>query len=184
MESTQNERSSVLSRYFSEIREYPLLTKEEEMSLARKVKLGRRESLNELVESNLSFVVKVAVPPLQWPTKMEVSHQHFVQVTREPVFIAPVQPLRPGALPAEKAPQDYGAAETERPEIKWSCFRKDQERDRTQFPEPFPAPTAVPPDAHLYEKSIRSPRPLARPLSIETIGLTRIARIEINPVRP
>lgn len=129
------------------------------------------------------FVVKVAVPPLQWPTRMEVSHQHFVQVTREPVFIAPVQPLRPGALPAEKAPQDYGAAETERPEIKWSCFRKDQERDRTQFPEPFPAPTAVPPDAHLYEKSIRSPRPLARPLSIETIGLTRIARIEINPVR-
>ena len=60
MESTQNERSSVLSRYFSEIREYPLLTKEEEMSLARKVKLGRRESLNELIESNLSFVVKVA----------------------------------------------------------------------------------------------------------------------------
>lgn len=60
MESTQNERSSVLSRYFAEIREYPLLTKEEEMSLARNVKAGRRGSLNELVESNLSFVVKVA----------------------------------------------------------------------------------------------------------------------------
>jgi len=30
----RQERSSVLSRYFSEIREYPLLTKDEEMALA------------------------------------------------------------------------------------------------------------------------------------------------------
>ena len=60
MESTQNDRSSVLSRYFAEIRGYPLLTKDEEMNLARNVKLGRREALNELIESNLSFVVKVA----------------------------------------------------------------------------------------------------------------------------
>ena len=60
MESTQNERSSVLSKYFAEIREYPLLTKEEEMDLARDVKLGRKDALNELIESNLSFVVKVA----------------------------------------------------------------------------------------------------------------------------
>jgi RNA polymerase primary sigma factor len=60
MEPTQNERSSVLSRYFAEIREYPLLTKEEEIVLARHVKQGRRDALNELIESNLSFVVKVA----------------------------------------------------------------------------------------------------------------------------
>jgi RNA polymerase primary sigma factor len=60
MESPQNERGSVLSRYFAEIREYPLLTKEEEMVLARNVKAGRRGALNELIESNLSFVVKVA----------------------------------------------------------------------------------------------------------------------------
>lgn len=60
MEPTHNERSSVLSRYFADIREYPLLTKEEELVLARRVKQGRRDALNELVESNLSFVVKVA----------------------------------------------------------------------------------------------------------------------------
>jgi RNA polymerase primary sigma factor len=60
METTQGDRSSLLSRYFAEIRDYPLLTKDEEMSLARSVKLGRREALNELIESNLSFVVKVA----------------------------------------------------------------------------------------------------------------------------
>ena len=60
METSAKERGSVLSRYFSEIREYPLLTKDEEMALAEGVKNGDREALNELIESNLSFVVKVS----------------------------------------------------------------------------------------------------------------------------
>jgi RNA polymerase primary sigma factor len=56
-----NDRSSVLSRYFSEIRNYPLLTKAQEHRLARKVqRKDCKDSLNELIESNLSFVVKVA----------------------------------------------------------------------------------------------------------------------------
>ena len=60
MDSSQNERGSLLSRYFSEIRDYPLLTKEQEQTLADNVKNGCTSSLNELIESNLSFVVKVA----------------------------------------------------------------------------------------------------------------------------
>ncbi|MEW5807294.1 MAG: RNA polymerase sigma factor RpoD/SigA [Acidobacteriota bacterium] len=60
MSSVSNNKNSTLSRYFSEIREYPLLSKEEEMVLARKIKVGGKKSLNELIESNLSFVVKVA----------------------------------------------------------------------------------------------------------------------------
>ncbi len=60
MESTQNDRGTILSRYFSEIRNYPLLTKEEEQILAENVRNGCKASLNELIESNLSFVVKVA----------------------------------------------------------------------------------------------------------------------------
>lgn len=60
METSVKDRSSVLSRYFTEIREYPLLTKAEEMALADGVKRGDRASLNELIESNLSFVVKVS----------------------------------------------------------------------------------------------------------------------------
>lgn len=59
-ESGHNDRSSLLSRYFSEIRDYRLLSKEEEQRLATKVKKGCKDSLNELIESNLSFVVKVA----------------------------------------------------------------------------------------------------------------------------
>ena len=60
MESTQTDRGTILSRYFSEIRNYPLLTKEEELVLAENVRNGCKASLNELIESNLSFVVKVA----------------------------------------------------------------------------------------------------------------------------
>jgi RNA polymerase primary sigma factor len=60
MDSTTNERSSLLSRYFSEIRDYPLLSKEQEQGLADNVRAGCTDSLNELIESNLSFVVKVA----------------------------------------------------------------------------------------------------------------------------
>jgi len=60
MDSPQNERGSVLTRYFSEIRDYPLLSKEKEQNLALNIKKGCEISLNELIESNLSFVVKVA----------------------------------------------------------------------------------------------------------------------------
>jgi len=60
MDSSRNDRSSLLSRYFSEIRNYPLLSKDQEHVLARDVKGGSRRALNELIVSNLSFVVKVA----------------------------------------------------------------------------------------------------------------------------
>jgi len=55
------DRHSLLSRYFSEIRGYPLLSKDQEHVLAREVQnKGCQNSLNGLIESNLSFVVKVA----------------------------------------------------------------------------------------------------------------------------
>ena len=61
MEYRQQERSSSVSKYLSDIGEFPLLTREEEHKLAAglndKDQVG---ALNELVESNLSFVVKIA----------------------------------------------------------------------------------------------------------------------------
>jgi RNA polymerase primary sigma factor len=60
MHTTPIARGSVLSRYFAEIRDYPVLTREEETKLAHDVKRGRKEALDELIRSNLSFVVKVA----------------------------------------------------------------------------------------------------------------------------
>jgi RNA polymerase primary sigma factor len=58
--ASRNAKMSVLSQYFSEIRDFPLLTKDEEKQLARDIQKGSREALNVLVESNLSFVAKVA----------------------------------------------------------------------------------------------------------------------------
>lgn len=55
-----NSDRSVLSRYFSEIRAYPLLTKEQEQQLAHRVRKGDKDAFERLVASNLSFVVKVA----------------------------------------------------------------------------------------------------------------------------
>jgi len=60
MRDAHDTKGSLLSQYFAEIRDYPLLTKDEEKHLARDIQRGNREALHELVESNLSFVAKVA----------------------------------------------------------------------------------------------------------------------------
>jgi RNA polymerase primary sigma factor len=60
MRKEQSPKSSVLSQYFSEIRDYPLLTRDEERDLARDIQAGSREALEQLVKSNLSFVAKIA----------------------------------------------------------------------------------------------------------------------------
>jgi RNA polymerase primary sigma factor len=60
MAKVQPAHSSVLSQYFTEIRDFPLLTREEEHDLARDIQAGDRDALDQLVQSNLSFVAKVA----------------------------------------------------------------------------------------------------------------------------
>jgi RNA polymerase primary sigma factor len=50
----------LLKRYFKEIANIPLLTREDEVKLAKRIRRGDEEALNTLVESNLRFVVKVA----------------------------------------------------------------------------------------------------------------------------
>ena len=56
----QSRSSSALSRYLSDIRTYPLLSKEEEIQIGQGISGGRREGMDELVVSNLGFVVKIA----------------------------------------------------------------------------------------------------------------------------
>ena len=60
MEYRPQERSSSVSKYLSDIGEFPILTREEEHNLAAGLnEKDQAGALNELVESNLSFVVKI-----------------------------------------------------------------------------------------------------------------------------
>src|SRR6476619_2238326 len=49
-----------LDQYLRDISIYPLITREEEVSLAQRIRLKDQEALDKLVRSNLRFVVSVA----------------------------------------------------------------------------------------------------------------------------
>jgi RNA polymerase primary sigma factor len=60
MNASSSNQDSALARYFSDIRQFPSLTRERERALALSFKAGCMVSRDQLVESNLGFVVKVA----------------------------------------------------------------------------------------------------------------------------
>jgi len=60
VKSITNRESQSLEKYLQEIGKEDLLTPEEEVELARRIKQGDREALEKLVRANLRFVVSVA----------------------------------------------------------------------------------------------------------------------------
>jgi RNA polymerase primary sigma factor len=55
------ERDESLIRYFGEISDIPLLSSQEEIEIAKKIRKGSRKALTKLIQSNLRFVVRVAL---------------------------------------------------------------------------------------------------------------------------
>lgn len=58
--SRNRDEKDVYFRYLDEISKYPLLTKEQEKILLRKVQQGSRAAMDMLINSNLKFVVNIA----------------------------------------------------------------------------------------------------------------------------
>ena len=59
--SITNREDSTLDKYLQEITQERLLTAEEEIALARKIKEGDKDALQKLTRANLRFVVSVAI---------------------------------------------------------------------------------------------------------------------------
>jgi hypothetical protein len=126
-----------------------------------------------------SRLIRVALPPFTRAKEVSGKATRTLHIRQEPTMIAPVQSLRPLAKGGEP-PQSAGSGQQgEGVVIKASTLRPREE----PFVEPFPAPPFVPPRAELYEREARQPRPLARLVATEEIGLVPVALIEIVPVR-
>lgn len=59
-QSITNRDSKTLEKYFNEVSKEDLLTPEQEVDLAKRIKTGDKQALEKLVKANLRFVVSVA----------------------------------------------------------------------------------------------------------------------------
>jgi RNA polymerase primary sigma factor len=57
---TSKSSDNLLDTYFKQIKDFPLLTFEEELELSKEVQKGNNEALHKMVNSNLRLVVKIA----------------------------------------------------------------------------------------------------------------------------
>jgi hypothetical protein len=130
--------------------------------------------------------IYIAVPEGTWPERLEVQSARTIKLTDEPIFVAPIQPLRPGAKEPPKPPRpntDQFDCEPPPTDSDRPTSEPRDEVDQDEFVvEPFPAPPVVPPDPKLYEQAARDPS-VGKLTGIQQIGLTPVVRVELRPVQ-
>ncbi|KAH7091334.1 peptidase family C25-domain-containing protein [Paraphoma chrysanthemicola] len=117
--------------------------------------------------------LKVAVPELFWPGSVEVSDEEWKCASEPATFVIPAQKPRAGGH--SKQGDFHCAADC-------SC-RVRQRPDRPPHTEAFDPPEVVPPDMDAYTELVKNPPPIVSVVSIEAIGATRIAIIQVDPLR-
>lgn len=126
-----------------------------------------------------SRTIRVALPPLTEVTRVQYKEGKPDYLTEGTVLIAPLQPPRPGI-----SNQEYPNAPPHQDDEQHYPIRRATLRQPTEpATEPIPAPSLAPPNPDLYERELKKPRPLARHVATEEIGLAPVAVIEINPVQ-
>jgi hypothetical protein len=146
-------------------------------------------------------ILRVAIPPFTEIESVEGEAIETRTVTRRPIFPTPMQLARPG-VPARRdgdddsdeagrGPESTGAGEQGGAEtgqdpnvIDQQPLRPSSVRLREEsLTEAIAPPRFTPPDVGRYSAEQEDPRPYARLIATERVGLTSIAVIQVNPVR-
>lgn len=126
-----------------------------------------------------SKIIRLALPALTIVAEVSATAVKTIRLTEKPELVAPLQLPQPGIVddqPPEKGGREEPAKELL---IKLSTLRQRDEA----FVEPYPARPFVPPRVELYELEAKKPRPLARFVATEQVGLVPIILVEVTPVR-
>ncbi len=127
-----------------------------------------------------SKTIRVALPADTQPDHLswEVKASHVL--SRRPVLIAPLQ--LPQAGVDDEPVEHPSGTDGDKPEGTLGLRPSSTKIIEEPLVEPLPRPRFVSPIPELYRKEVETPRPPARLVATEQIGLTPIAVIEINPV--
>lgn len=116
--------------------------------------------------------VRIAVPAGMWPEDLSIDDEVWHTVVEDAAFIAPAQPLQPGATDEERI---HCSADCD-------C-RTAHRRPRSPVSPGLPAPAFVPPDLERYQAHAEQATPPATAVRIETIGTHHVAVVDLAPVR-
>lgn len=117
-------------------------------------------------------VLRVALPPFSDVATFEVAIAKRANVTKKPVFVAPIQEPRPGG------PARRGDKETIKPSL--HAAPRPAETDTSNY---VRMPRAVTlPQLEKYQRVLAAPAPPVRIASIEHRGAATVLTLEVNPV--